>query len=53
MDERKIAEILRHYCAVCYSAAEAIEILDAYVQGRTMHENLSILKGGARIGTVK
>ena len=49
----RLAARFGNYCAVCYSAAEAIEILDAYVQGRTVHENLSILKGGARIGTVK
>lgn len=49
----RLAARFGNYCAVCYSAAEAIEILDAYVQGRTIHENLSILKGGARIGTVK
>ena len=41
-----------NYCTVCYSAADAIEILDLYMHGRTI-ENLSILKGGKSIGTVR
>ena len=48
----KAASYERNYCIVCYSAADAIEILDMYMHNRTI-ENLSILKGGERIGTVK
>lgn len=48
----KAASYERNYCIVCYSAADAIEILDKYMHNRTI-ENLSILKGGERIGTVK
>ena len=48
----KAASYERNYCRVCYSAADAIEILDKYMHNRTI-ENLSILKGGERIGTVK
>lgn len=48
----KAASYERNYCIVCYSAADAIEILDKYMHNRTI-ENLSIVKGGERIGTVK
>ena len=48
----KAASYERNYCIVCYSAADAIEILDKYIHNRTI-ENLSIVKGGERIGTVK
>ena len=48
----KAASYERNYCIVCYSAADAIEILDKYMHNRTI-ENLSILKGGESIGTVK
>ena len=39
-------------CVVCYSSADAIEILDKYMHNRTI-ENLSILKGSKRIGMVQ
>ena len=48
----KAASYERNYCIVCYSAADAIEILDKYIHNRTI-ENLSIVKGGERIGTVR
>ncbi len=48
----KAASYERNYCIVCYSAADAIEILDKYMHNRTI-ENLSIVKGGERIGTVR
>ena len=41
-----------NYCVVCFSAADAIETIDKYMHNRTV-ENLSILKGGKSIGTVK
>lgn len=48
----KAASYERNYCIVCYSAADAIEILDKYMHNRTI-ENLSIVKGGEKIGTVR
>lgn len=42
----------RYYCTVCYSAADAIEILDKYMHNRSL-ENLSIIKGGQIIGKVQ
>ena len=48
----KAASYERNYCIVCYSAADAIEILDKYMHNRTI-ENLSIVKGSKSIGTVK
>ena len=48
----KAAAAEGNYCVVCYSAADAIEVLDLYMHRRTI-ENLSILKGGKSIGTIK
>ena len=48
----KAAAAEGNYCIVCYSAADAIEILDLYMHGRTI-ENLSIMKGGKSIGTIR
>ena len=42
-----------NYCIVCYSAADAIEAIDNYMHNRAPFENLSILKGGKKSGTVK
>ena len=42
----------QYCCLVCYSAADAIETLEKYMHNRTI-ENLSVLKGSKRIGTVK
>ena len=52
LHQRVIHLVERNYCIVCYSAADAIEILDKYMHNRTI-ENLSIVKGGERIGTVR
>lgn len=51
-DFLKAAAAERYYCVVCYSAADAIEILDKYMHNRSI-ENLSIVKGGKIIGLVK
>ena len=48
----KAAAAQNYYCIVCYSAADAIEVLDLYMHGRTI-ENLSIMKGGKSIGTIR
>ena len=48
----KAAAAEGNYCIVCYSAADAIEILDLYMHGRTI-ENLLIMKGGKSIGTIR
>ena len=48
----KAAAAEGNYCVVCYSAADAIEVLNLYMHRRTI-ENLSILKGGKSIGTIK
>ena len=44
-----------NYCAVCYSAEDAIAVLKNYLDYRAAFrfENLSILKEGKQIGTVK
>lgn len=42
----------QYCCVVCYSAADAIEVLEKYMHNRTI-ENLSVLKGSKRIGTVQ
>lgn len=42
-----------NYCAVCYSAADAIEVIESYMNNEPKHENLSVLKSSKRIGTVK
>ena len=48
----KAAAAEGNYCIVCYSAADAIEILDLYMHERTV-ENLSIIKSGKSIGTIR
>lgn len=51
----KTAAHFNNYCAVCYTADDAIGLLKNYVNHLTAfnYENLSILKGGKKIGTVK
>ena len=41
----------RNYCVVCYTAEDAIRVLEQYICGK-VDENLSILKGGKRIGSI-
>ena len=41
------------YCIVAYSAADAIEILQNYINDTAIYENLSIVKGSKRINTIK
>ena len=41
------------FCCVCYTAEDAIEIIRQYVSRDTKYPNLSILKDGKQIGTVK
>ena len=41
----------RNYCIVCYTAEDAIDVLEKYMNNRA-YENLSILKEGKRTGTV-
>ena len=42
----KRAALWDNYCVVCYSAADAIEVLENYVNNMTLFENLSIIKRG-------
>ena len=44
-----------NYCAVCYTAEDAIAVLQNYLDHRVAFrfKNLSILKEGKQIGTVK
>lgn len=51
----KLAAFFNNYCAVCYTAEDAIKILETYVDHLKPfnYENLSILKGSKKIGTVK
>ena len=51
-DFLKAAAAEGNYCIVCYSAPDAIEIIDLYMHGRTI-QNLSIVKGGKSIGAVR
>ena len=48
----KLAAAWNNYCVVCYSAADAIEVLQAYLNGKTIYDNLSVIKEGKRIGQV-
>ena len=43
----------RNYCLVCYTAADAIEVIMNYLHNRAPYENLSIIKDSERIGTVR
>ena len=42
----KRAALWDNYCVVCYSAEDAIEVLENYVNNMTPFENLSIIKRG-------
>ena len=42
----------RNYCIVCYTAEDAIDVLEKYMHNRT-YENLLIIKDGKVHGTVK
>ena len=54
-DFMKQAAHFNYFCAVCYSSADAVALLQNYVDNKKAfkYENLSILKGSKRIGTVK
>lgn len=43
----KVAE-QNYYCAVCYSAEDAIMVLEDYMHDITIYPNLSIIKGKKR-----
>lgn len=51
------ASYFHNYCAVCYTAEDAIAVLQDYIEHRFSpgfrFENLAILKEGKQIGTVK
>ena len=51
------ASYFHNFCAVCYTAKDAISVLQDYVDHRFRtgfkYENLAILKEGKQIGTVK
>lgn len=49
----KLAAFFGNYCIVCYTAEDAIKVLDNYIQGHILVENLSILKGSEKLGIVK
>lgn len=42
-----------NYCVVCYTAEDAIGVIEDYLHNLTSWPNLSIIKGGKRSGTVK
>ena len=44
-----------NFCAVCYTAGDAIKLLENYINYKTLfkYDNLSILKNGQVIGTVQ
>lgn len=49
----KLAAAWDNYCVVCYSAADAIEVLEAYLNNMTKYENLTVIKKGKKHGTVR
>ena len=49
----KLAAAWNNYCVVCYSAADAIEVLTAYLNDKTEYENLAIIKGGKKSGIIQ
>ena len=49
----KAAAEERNYCTVCYSTSDAIEVIQSYMENKPKYENLSVLKGSKRIGTVQ
>ena len=44
---------VNNYCLVCYSAADAIEALQAYMENLPKFNNLSVIKSGRVIGRIK
>lgn len=54
-DFLKKAAHWQNFCAVCYSAADAIELIENYIDYRKpfKYENLSIIKDGKVIGKVE
>lgn len=51
-DFLKAAAAEGNYCIVCYSSADAIQMLEMYLHHRTI-ENLSIVKGGKKSGMIE
>ena len=49
----QLAAFLGNYCVVCYTAQDAIDVIDSYVRNRVSYENLSIIKEGQTIGLVE
>lgn len=49
----KAAAAEDNFCIVCYTAEDAIAVIDDYIHDITTWPNLSILKGNKRSGTVK
>lgn len=41
-----------YYCIVCYTAEDAIDVLTAYMEDRTDHPNLAVIKRGQLIKTI-
>ena len=52
-DFLRLAAFLGNYCVVCYTAEDAIDVIDSYVRNRVSYENLSIIKEGQTIGLVE
>ena len=48
----KLAAAWDNYCVVCYTATDAIEVIDAYLNNMTNFENLSVIKEGKKTGKV-
>ena len=44
---------LQNYCVVCYSAADAIEAIQTYIEENPRYNNLSVIKGGRLVGKIK
>lgn len=49
----KMAALWDNFCVVCYSAADAIEVLESYMNNMTAFDNLSIIKDGKTRRTIK
>lgn len=48
----RLAAAFGNYCAVCYSAADAIKVMQAYLNDKTDYDNLPVIKEGEQIGRV-
>mgnify|MGYP002524041732 CR=1 FL=1 len=42
-----------NYCIVCYTADDAIRVIDKYLNGETIYPDLSIIRNDEIIGRVK